>query len=97
MPCDPQTTIKRAPLTAIQNKVKANISEEAQAVVDELRKLLKEAEKGRITGLAYVINHSDESGYDMGVVGWYQSYPTDALGQLSVLRLKIERMALDGC
>jgi hypothetical protein len=88
--------VKSARLTALTQRVKANISEDSIAVVNELRRLLAEAEQGKIKGLTYVTHYGDDKGYDVGIEGWYKQYPTDAVGQLEILKLKLLRMALDG-
>jgi len=70
------------------------LSEDKQAVVDKLRELLEKAEDGKLTGLCFSVANVDKT-YEAACVGCYDKYPTDALGPLDVLKLKLTRKALD--
>lgn len=71
------------------------LSEETQAVIKALRKHLKRAEEGKIHGMCFTWANDDQT-YDGEAVGSYDKYPSEAIGPLEVLKLKITRMALDG-
>ncbi len=70
------------------------LSEDALAVIKRLREYLENAEAGRINGVCLIALRADQT-YDIDCVGHYQKYPTDALGPLRVLDLKLSRKALD--
>lgn len=70
------------------------LSADKQSVVDKLKELLERAEKGEIHGLCFSVSNEDST-YEADCVGCYEKYPTDALGPLDVLKLKLTRKALD--
>ena len=70
------------------------LSEDKQAVVDKLKEILGRAEAGKISGLCFNVANVDHT-YVAACVGCYDKYPTDALGPLDVLKLKLTRKALD--
>lgn len=79
-------------------KVKAKLSDDAKAVVEELKRLLAQAQDGKTKGLLYIVSREEGDGdvYDDGAAGLYQRRSTDAVGQLDVVKLKYLRRALDG-
>lgn len=70
------------------------LSDDCRAVSDSLRELLQRAEEGKIHGLCFSIVNEDHT-YEAECVGSYDRFPTDALGPLEVLKLKLTRKALD--
>lgn len=84
-------------LTAIR-QVKNKLTEDGEAVVAELKKILAEAEAGKVNGLIYIISRIEPEGHEYvdGAAGVYTRFPTDAVGQLEVVKLKFTRLALDG-
>lgn len=79
-------------------KVKTKHSEDAKAVIEDLKRLLAQAEDGKTNGLIYIISRDTDDGveYDDGAAGLYERRATDAVGQLDVVKLKYLRLALDG-
>jgi hypothetical protein len=82
------------PILTILKNTNPPLSEDKQAVVDKLRELLERAEEGKITGLCFSVSNVDKT-FEAECVGCYDKYPTDALGPLDVLKLKLTRKALD--
>jgi hypothetical protein len=78
--------------------ITAELKEDAKAITAELQKLLAEAEAGKIIGFLYIVSKIDGEGTEFvdGSAGVYNRYPTDAVGQIEVVKLKHVRRALDG-
>lgn len=70
------------------------LSAETQAVIKALRRYLERAEAGKIHGMCFTSANDDQT-YDVESVGSYDKYPSEAIGPLEVLKLKITRKALD--
>ncbi len=71
------------------------LSDESKAVIELLRAYLKKAESGVVHGVCITAANDDQT-FDCECAGSYDKYPTDALGPIEVLKLKILRKALDG-
>lgn len=83
------------PLRIVPLDNKPELSDESQAVIKFLRDYLKRAEAGNIQGVCITTDNSDET-YDAEFAGSYEKYPTNGIGPLAVLKLKLTRKALDG-
>lgn len=70
------------------------LSDETQSVIELLRSYLKRAEAGKVHGMCLTAANEDQT-YDIECAGSYQKFPTDAIGPLRVLELKLARKALD--
>lgn len=57
-----------------------------QDAVDGLRKLLKQAEAGKVVGYAMVVSYSGSDGYLANVIGELEDHPTYALGAIAILQ-----------
>jgi hypothetical protein len=89
---------KNPKIRELRRAVRTKLSEDAKAVIAELKKLLTQAEDGHTNGILYIISRSEPEGaeYADGIAGMYERFPTDAVGQLDVVKLKYQRRALDG-
>jgi len=70
------------------------LSTESQAVLRALYRYIKRAEAGKIHGMCFTSANDDQT-YDIESVGSYEKYPSEAIGPLEVLKLKLTRKALD--
>lgn len=70
------------------------LSAETQAVIRALQRYIKRAEAGKIHGMCFTSANDDQT-YDIESVGSYEKYPSEAIGSLEVLKLKLTRKALD--
>lgn len=92
---EPDTTITRRIVQIMQPPAPLLLTDESKAVVELLRKYLKRAEAGTVSGVCITAS-VDGNLYDFDVAGTYAKYPADALGPLEVLKLQLARKALDG-
>jgi hypothetical protein len=76
------------------NNNSLKLSAETQAVIKALHRYLKRAEAGKIHGMCFTSANDDQT-YDIESVGSYDKYPSEAIGPLEVLKLKLTREALD--
>jgi hypothetical protein len=77
----------------MQFESQQELSEDTKACLRQLRELTRRAEQGKLHGLCFTAANNDRT-YDAEVVGSYESYPTDAIGQVEVLKLKLTRSAM---
>lgn len=80
--------------------MKNSLPAESRACIKELKKLLAMAEQGRLRGLAYGITFTEDnnpnfSAWDVDAVGSYRTFPMDAVATVNILKLTVERWALD--
>lgn len=59
--------------------------------VDTLKRLLQEANEGKLTGLVYAAMHREE-GYSADIVGRARSFPVMALGILHFLQDRVTQL-----
>lgn len=69
------------------------LSDDKKAVIKAIRDYLKRAEAGNMHGLC-ITSANDDNTFDAECFGTYEKFPTDALGPLEVLKLKLTRRAL---
>lgn len=72
-----------------------NTSKESRAVLKRACQIAREAAQGRAIGLCFTLAYTDRD-YETDAVGSYADHPTDAIGPVEVLALKLKRRALDG-
>jgi hypothetical protein len=70
------------------------LSVDTEAVLKALRKYTKRAEAGKIHGMCFTAANQNQT-YDFEAVGSYDRFPSEAIGPLEVLKLKLTRKALD--
>lgn len=70
------------------------LSTDTQAVIRSLRRYLERAEAGKIHGMCFTSANDDQT-YDIESAGSYKKYPSEAIGPIEVLKLKMARKALD--
>jgi hypothetical protein len=70
------------------------LSADNEAVIKALHKFTKKAEAGKIHGMCFTAALIDQT-YDFEAVGSYDRFPSEAIGPLEVLKLKLTRKALD--
>lgn len=90
MQVDPALTSSRIIIMKNNNP---SLSPESLAVIKVLREYLTRAEAGKVHGLCLTTANDDHT-YDYELAGSYEAYPTDAIGPLNVLTLKLTRKAL---
>jgi hypothetical protein len=76
------------------NSRSVELSVETQAVIRALHRYLRRAEAGKIHGMCFTSANNDQT-YDIESAGSYEKYPSEAIGPLEVLKLKLTRKALD--
>jgi hypothetical protein len=82
--------LKLVPVTPIRKPAAGSITIR-QDCIDTLRDLLRQAESGQITGIAYVA--CKPVGYTYRVVGLARENPTFALGMIEVLKTQVSMWA----
>ena len=82
--------LKLVPVTPIRKPAAGSIAIQ-QGCIDTLRDLLRQAEAGQITGIAYVA--CKPVGYTYRVVGLARENPTFALGMIEVLKTQVSMWA----